>query len=70
MTSSGLSLQARKAGLLLDTNLLILYVIGMCDSTRIAKHKRTNQYAADDFRSITEFYEPVSEIYYDAKYSH
>ena len=46
---------ARKAGLLLDTNLLVLYVVGQYDPNRIAKHKRTSSYMSEDFDLLLDF---------------
>lgn len=38
--------------LLLDTNLLILYIVGSIDPKLIGKHKRTNQFIPEDFRLL------------------
>lgn len=35
--------------IVLDTNLLVLLVVGMTDRTFIAKHKRTRSFEAEDF---------------------
>lgn len=42
-------------GLLVDTNLLLLYGVGLYDSTFIAKVKRTRKYTVDDFAFIRDF---------------
>lgn len=34
---------------LLDTNLLLLLIVGFCDKDLIGKHKRTNNFVAEDF---------------------
>ncbi len=52
MTNASL---VRKAGLLLDTNLLILFVVGMYDRKRIAQNKRTSTYTAKDFDLLLDF---------------
>ena len=52
MTSAPLG---KKAGLLLDTNLLVLYVIGCYDPKRITKHKRTHTYTPEDFDLLLSF---------------
>ena len=46
---------ARKAGLLLDANLLVLYVVGWYDPNRITQNKRTNSYTAEDFDYLVDF---------------
>ncbi|GAB2585280.1 PIN domain-containing protein [Spirosoma areae] len=46
---------AKKAGLLLDTNLLVLYVVGYYDPKRITQHKRTNKYTPEDFDLLLSF---------------
>jgi hypothetical protein len=36
-------------GLIIDTNILLLYFVGTLNRLHIAKHKRTRQYLAEDF---------------------
>jgi hypothetical protein len=36
-------------GLIIDTNILLLYFVGTFNRLHIAKHKRTRQYLAEDF---------------------
>ena len=50
------SLPARWRGrnLLLDTNLLILYIVGSIDPKLIGRHKRTNQFIPEDYRVLKE----------------
>jgi rRNA-processing protein FCF1 len=38
-----------RAGLLIDTNLLLLYLVGVLDRNRITTFKRTSIYTSDDF---------------------
>jgi rRNA-processing protein FCF1 len=42
----------RCAGLLIDTNLLVLLVVGSVNPQRIAQFKRTRQYSAADYRLL------------------
>lgn len=42
----------KKAGLILDTNLLVLYIVGIHDSERIELFKRTRAYSIDDFELL------------------
>lgn len=44
-----------KEGLLIDTNLLVLYVIGLHDQTRIEQNKRTSSYTKEDFDLLVNF---------------
>lgn len=40
---------------LLDTNLLLLYLIGMFERGRVARFKRTSDYTEDDFDLLANF---------------
>lgn len=42
----------RHSGLLIDTNLLLLLVVGLYDRRRIENFKRTSSYAQSDFQRI------------------
>ncbi|MCY7357876.1 MAG: hypothetical protein LH609_10485 [Rudanella sp.] len=46
---------ARKSGLLLDTNLLVLLVIGQYDPKRINGHKRLQSYTSEDYDLLLGF---------------
>jgi len=46
---------ARKSGLLLDTNLLVLLVIGQYDPKRINGHKRLQSYTSEDYYLLLGF---------------
>src|SRR5690606_14486178 len=47
------SLLARyRTGVLLDTNLLLLWLIGRYDRRLIGRHKRTEAYTTDDFQLL------------------
>ncbi len=39
----------RETGLLIDTNILLMLVVGSYDRSRIGTFKRTEQYTEDDF---------------------
>lgn len=47
---------------LIDTNLLILYVVGACDPTLVAKCKRTEKYSTDDFALLDEVVERFPRV--------
>ena len=42
-------------GLLVDTNLLLLLVIGALSPEQIGNHKRTNKYSVEDYRLLLAF---------------
>jgi len=48
----GLIEKHRATGLFVDTNLLLLYLVGKTNKNRIANFKRTQQYTADDFELL------------------
>lgn len=45
----------RRNGVLVDTNLLLLYVVGSHDRRMIESFKRTQGYTAEDFRRLLAF---------------
>lgn len=49
-------------GLLLDTNLLLLYAIGLYERDYIAKFKRTRQYDPEDFDWLRQFTAPFHRV--------
>jgi predicted nucleic acid-binding protein len=49
-------------GLLIDTNLLLLYGVGLYDSALVAKVKRTRKYTVDDFTFIRDFVSAFQRI--------
>lgn len=44
-----------KTGLIIDTNLLLLYLVGQHDPERIEIFKRTQTFSADDFNLLVRF---------------
>ena len=42
-------------GLLIDTNLLVLLIVGTINPTQISSHKRTTSYSADDYSLLLAF---------------
>jgi rRNA-processing protein FCF1 len=42
----------RDKGILIDSNLLLLYFIGKFDTSQISKFKRTSKFTSDDFRLL------------------
>lgn len=47
-----LLLAYRSKGVLVDTNLLLLYFVGLFDPTRISTFKRTASFSAEDFQLL------------------
>jgi hypothetical protein len=41
--------------LLIDANLLILYVVGILDEDLIDRHKRTRKYSKEDWEELRQF---------------
>lgn len=48
------------AGLLVDTNLLVLFAVGTFNPNRIEHLKRTRQYSKTDFELLLRFLEQFS----------
>jgi hypothetical protein len=46
---------------LLDTNLLVLLIVGRVDRARLGQHKRLKEYAEDDFALLEEMLSKYSE---------
>ena len=44
-----------RKNLLIDSNLLLLFFVGLNDRTRIAKFKRTAQFTVEDFECLIDF---------------
>ncbi len=47
----------RKKGLLIDTNLLLLYIVGSFNIELIREFKRTSHFTTDDFYLVSDFLE-------------
>jgi predicted nucleic acid-binding protein len=54
---------ARANGLLIDTNLLVLLVVGSVSRERIARYKRTTAYSPADWDLLTGILEQISRRY-------
>jgi rRNA-processing protein FCF1 len=44
----------RQKGVLVDTNILLLYVIGSLDEKLLLRHKRTQQFTIEDYRLLND----------------
>lgn len=51
---SALFARYRQAGILIDTNILLLYVVGLVNRQRISSFKRTRQFSPEDYDLLTQ----------------
>lgn len=49
--------------LLVDSNLLVLYVVGSVNIKRVPQFKRTAKYTADDYRLLSGFMDQFPEVW-------
>ncbi|MFN3326862.1 MAG: hypothetical protein ACK5AZ_25495 [Bryobacteraceae bacterium] len=54
---------ARINGVLVDTNLLVLLVVGSVDRERVSRFKRTSDYSSADWDLLTGILEQISQRY-------
>lgn len=47
--------QYSRQGVIVDTNVLLLFFVGKYEPLLIAKHKRTRQYSIEDFQILEKF---------------
>jgi len=57
-----LDLGSASAPTIVDTNLLLLLMVGFFDISRIGRFKRTSRFSAMDFQLLVRFLEPVRRI--------
>lgn len=57
-----LLIRYRSSGVFLDTNLLVLYLVGSYDADFVSKFKRTSMYTKQDFLWLKEYSEKFSKI--------
>ena len=51
----GLVQKYKRRGILIDTNLALLYIVGSLDSLLIRNHARTSAFSIDDFDRLSRF---------------
>ena len=51
-----------RSGLLIDTNLLLLYIVGSVDSAYISLHGRTRGYSISDYDALRQFSDPFRQL--------
>ena len=54
---------ARRNGVLVDTNLLVLLIVGSVNRERVSKFKRTSDYSSADWDLLTGIFEQISSRY-------
>lgn len=62
MTLEEAAARYRSAGLLIDTNLLLLYVVGAYDPASIPRHKRTDKFVAADYALLLNVFERFERV--------
>lgn len=50
------------AALVLDTNMIILLVVGLADEALVSKHKRTRAYSINDFRLLVHIISNYQDV--------
>lgn len=53
----------RRNGLLVDTNLLVLFTVGLVNRNRIKTHKRTSKYNEDDYDLLVRALGKIQPLY-------
>ena len=51
------------SGLLIDTNLLVLYTVGTVNQSRIENFKRTSQYSEQDYGLLLRVIQKITPLY-------
>ena len=54
---------ARRTGLFVDANLLVLFIVGSVGRDLIAKHRRLGEYSSEDFDVLINLLEPVDRVF-------
>jgi rRNA-processing protein FCF1 len=54
--------QYKNKGVLIDTNLLLLLVVGAYDPERISRFKRTDKFSADGFYILSAFFKSFDRV--------
>ena|ERR1700730_17610207 len=57
------SVSSRNSGLLIDTNLLVLYTVGSVNRSRIENFKRTCQYNVRDYGLLLRVIQKITPLY-------
>ena len=52
-----------RAGVFIDSNLLVLLVVGSVDRRRITKNRRLQAYTADDYDILVELLTPFDQVF-------
>jgi rRNA-processing protein FCF1 len=52
----------QQAGILIDTNILLLYVVGLVNKQRISAFKRTKQFTSEDFDLLAQILKSFQKV--------
>ena len=52
----------QQSGILIDTNILLLYFVGSYDIQQISKFKRTKQFVTEDYKLLTRIWNSFKKI--------
>ena len=52
----------QQAGILVDTNVLLLYVVGLVNRKRIPLFKRTKQFISEDFDLLAQIFQSFQRV--------
>jgi len=52
----------RQTGILIDTNILLLYIVGLANRARVSKFKRTQQFTSEDFDLLVQILKSFQRI--------
>jgi len=61
-TVQALFAKYRNLGLLIDTNILLLYIVGLVNPDRIARFKRTRQFTVEDYELLKKTLQSFPKI--------
>lgn len=59
-----LAIKFRQKGILIDTNLLVLLLVGSYDENMVLSSKRTTNYTVEDYRNLKTFLTKFGRHYY------
>ena len=57
-----------QTGILVDTNILLLYIVGLVNRQRIPKFKRTNQFIPEDYDLLVQILKSFRQVLTTPKY--
>lgn len=52
-----------RSGVFIDSNLLVLFIVGSVDRELIAKHRRLREYTVEDYDFLVELLSPANQVF-------